>query len=42
MRPRNCRAWKVTFSAYEQGMKVTAEGIEGAGHGLDLRHETMT
>lgn len=30
MRPRNGKAWTVTFSGYEKGMEIAAEDIEGA------------
>lgn len=30
MRPRNDKAWKVSFSGYEKGMEIAAEDIDGA------------
>ncbi|KUI53200.1 Cholesterol 7-alpha-monooxygenase [Cytospora mali] len=36
IRPRNNKAWKVSFSGYERGMEIAAEDIEGASP--DLGH----
>lgn len=36
LRPRNDKAWRVSFSGYERGMEIAAEDIEGASP--DLGH----